>query len=201
MSALDPRALLGAARKAAWLYTPPALEHWRDEIASDVAERVVRRLQTEAVAPSFVYRTAAFKAIRHLTYLLRGQAERVDDYGDDDVWQLGLLDGRPELGPIALWRLQALWEDLTDIQRLAMTWYLSGDSLVDVARENGVHNATLVTALKSVLRRLDGAQFTRRGRRARLAGRPPMDPKAVAAAKASDAAAARARRAAFREVA
>lgn len=198
MTAPDAALILKAARNAAKRFTPAPLRHWQEDIASDVVLYVVARLHHSERLGAECYRFAASHAVRRLCYLLRGQSEMLEGL---DVPE----DCPHELAPLPLWRLQQVWEDLTDLQRLSVHQLLSGEGFLEVARGNGVSSSSLARARATVLRRLDAPTTTpTRSRRAYQrtdVGTRKPNPAAVAAFKEADKLRAREYRAAKRRAA
>lgn len=198
----SPLAVLNASKAAAWKYTPAKLAHWREDIAQDVAVFVTRHRQKSDLVGQQSYNWAAQHAVRRLAFLLRYQVELPEGWTEgDDAEDMPLpVASRPELGPIALWRLQQCWDELSDIQRLAMTTVLTGDSPTEAGRPYGLCARDLARGAKAVCARLNGRPMTRKGRRAKLASKAPT-PEKDAARKLKDRDRERRRRAEKREAA
>lgn len=198
MTKPDARLILKAARNAAKRYTPAPLRHWQEDIASDVVLYVVARLQECERLGADCYRFAALHAVRRLCYLLRGQSELLDGVEVPE-------DAPHELAPLPLWRLQQVWEDLTDLQRLSVHQLLSGDGFLEVARGNGISSSSLARARATVLQRLNAPTTmptrSRRSYQRVEVGTRAADPAAVAAFKEADKLRAREYRAAKRRAA
>lgn len=184
------------ARHAALRWTPLPLRHWMEDIIQDVVVYVLINRQHSPRVGEQRYRWGVQKAVRRLCYLLRGQSELAAGWDAP-------VEAPHELGPLPLWRLQRVWEDLTDLEREAVGLFLQDGSMLQRARELGCNQSALHQALRKALSRIDEPAAHKRGRshRQRLdmtRERKPIDIEKIAALKARDAAAARARRAARR---
>jgi hypothetical protein len=196
-SNVEGELMLRGARHATWRHTPPRLHHWRDDLTQDVVLYALNNRQMAGRTGAQCYSWAAKHAIRRLCYLLRGQVELADD------WDVP-VDAPHELHPLPLWRLQRVWCDLTDLERLALQQLMTDESPVHLARQLGVGQPALFRARRTALGRIDepGA-YPRSGRsyqRIRTdVQRAPTDEARVAAWKARDRAYARAQRAKRRQ--
>jgi hypothetical protein len=188
----DGELMLHAARRAAWRYTPRALHGWREDIAQDALLKALACRRRVGRTPAFVYKHGVITAVKRLAFLLRyGVSLAAEDwYEDSDEGLVILVDGPAELGPIALWRLQRAWADMTDVEKEAMACLLTGANPVDRAAELGISNSALAYGRRKVVARLD-APFRRLPSRAGShptdlsKPRPPID---VAALRARDSA-------------
>jgi hypothetical protein len=185
--------MLRASQRAAWRHVPPSLAHWREDLAQDIAVAVWSLKASKGLqVPASAYRWAAWHAVRRLAFLLRYQ---VDGY---EGWDEHEGDVPAELAPIALWRVQKCWDELSDLQRLALSQVVTGArTTVDLA--GYATESALARARKTALARLDGHRPAS-GRTARMYQRATLnrveDPVKRAARLQRAAAAARAKRAA-----
>lgn len=189
----DAEKVLRGARSAAWRWTPRRLAHWREDIAQDVVTAVLVLCQRSDRVRAEAYQWATWHAVQRLTTLLRCQDETPEAWDEPEV------DAPHELGPIALWRLQAVWGDLTDLQRIAVSQVVTGSS-TQVAGGR-VNSAMLWQARRSVLERLNMSPLAARRKDKRgCRGFTPRveDPVKRAARLKADAAKARAKRAAHK---
>lgn len=157
MSELNPALLLKAARNAAWRLTPPSLSQWREDIAQDAVEQALRMDKRGFIAGPLVLKWGVLHAVRRLSFLLRYQVELPPDFDEP-------VEGPAELGPIALWRLQAVWGDLTDVERLALGQLISGEQPTQLARRARVSGSSIFRARITALKRIDNPKAFTRGR-------------------------------------
>lgn len=116
---LGPVQLLNVARASAHVATPARLRSWEPDLAADVCLRALEREAHGAPFERGAFRHMAFDAVRRLAYLLAG------DERWRDVWPT-YAPAQAELLPIALWRLQAIWSELTPLQREALLEVATG---------------------------------------------------------------------------
>lgn len=184
--------LVEASRRSAWRHTPRRLESWRDDIAQDVAEYVVQLDAMRGIRGEGCFDFAARHAVRRLVRQLRHDTLAwVDGWDEADFGALP----RPEFGAIALARLQRHWEEMTELQRLAVGVIITGESPTEAARPLGLRASDILRAARTAFERMDGLRrVTRGGRRAALSGLCPKAPEVLAASRAKAAARERARR-------
>lgn len=71
-------------------------------------------------------------------------------------WNGCSVPARPELGPVALWRLQRIWPTLSKSQKLAVRCLITDGSWIELEREHGMSAANFQRALYQVLEKLNG---------------------------------------------
>jgi hypothetical protein len=184
-----PDLLLKAASWAAHRHTPPALKHWQEDIAADAVLRAMEdRARGHTPNQSF-FRHYVWHAVRHLAAQFRREQLEIP-------WKPA-EHRTHELGPIALWRLQKVYPELTERQQLGLYVYISGGDVVATARSMGLRNHTdLNRGLKRALERIDEPGRFKKSARVYSRGLPdgPVSPDEVAAFKERDKLKARARR-------
>lgn len=190
MSEFVPESMLRASQRAAWQRTPPGLAHWREDIGQDVAVAVWELKRRGMLPTASTYRWATWHACRRLAFLLRYQVDAFEGWDELEA------DVPHELAPLALWRVQACWDELSDLQRIALSAVVTGTRPVDL---DYVDKSALHRARRTALARLDGYRPAS-GRTARQYQRATLnlqvDPVKRAARLKADAARARAKRAA-----
>jgi len=160
--------IINGAKRAARLYTPDRLAHWREDIAAEIVVDVVEANLKGIKLSRRMYALLAIQAMRRLLGTHSSKSGR--RLRSVDLWrpvsETDLIETPNELAPLALWRLQRVWADLTELQQLGLYQLMSGRELKEVARENGIGFTNLFESKRSALARLDNANTsTRKGRK------------------------------------
>ena len=71
-------------------------------------------------------------------------------------WNGASVSAQPEIGPLAMWRLQRIYPTLSDTQRRALWCLLTDGSWIELEREHGVTAANHQRALYDVIKKLNG---------------------------------------------
>lgn len=78
-------------------------------------------------------------------------------------WNGASVPAQPELGPLALWRLQRIYPTLSEIQKRALGCLVTDGSWIELERQHGTTAANHQRALYEVVKKLNGEKACGKG--------------------------------------